>query len=159
MQRATIRPKIFCRNSRCFRPNASKNRPDITGEDVIQGGEEDELLTLTSVHQAKGLEWKAVFIIWAAEGKFPSPRSLKEIDSEEEERRLWYVALTRAQDELYLTYPLMMIDYNRQTVLQKPSRFIMECPPALFEIWSLEEEAPAIDAPFLPEENKQDFIN
>lgn len=73
-----------------------KEPTGVTGEDVIQGGEEDELLTLTSVHQAKGLEWKAVFIIWAAEGKFPSPRSLKEIDSEEEERRLWYVALTRA---------------------------------------------------------------
>ena len=131
----------------------------IVGEDVVQGGEEDELLTLTSVHQAKGLEWKVVFIIWAAEGKFPSPRSLKEIDSEEEERRLWYVALTRAKDELYLTYPLMITDYNRQTVLQKPSRFVMECPPAFFEIWSLEEEAPKFDAPVLLEEKKQDFIN
>ncbi|MEP7211817.1 MAG: ATP-dependent helicase [Acidobacteriota bacterium] len=117
----------------------------LVGEDVISGGEDDELLTLTSVHQAKGLEWKAVFIIWAAEGKFPSPRSLKEIDSEEEERRLWYVALTRAKDELYLTYPLLMTDYNRQTVLQKPSRFITECPPALFEIWNLEEESPPPD--------------
>nr|MBA3693481.1 ATP-dependent helicase [Acidobacteriota bacterium] len=128
--------------------------------DVVSGGEEDELLTLTSVHQAKGLEWKAVFLIWAAEGKFPSPRSLKEIDSEEEERRLWYVAITRAQDELYLTYPQMIIDYNRQTVLQKPSRFITECPPALFEVWSLEEDAPQFDAPLnLIDEKKQDFIN
>jgi DNA helicase-2/ATP-dependent DNA helicase PcrA len=137
-----------------------KEPTGIAGEDVIQGGEEDELLTLTSVHQAKGLEWKAVFIIWAAEGKFPSPRSLKEIDSEEEERRLWYVAITRAQDELYLTYPLMMIDYSRQTVLQKPSRFIMECPPVQFEVWSLEEDAPPFDAPInLLDEKKQDFIN
>ncbi len=131
----------------------------IIGEDVIQGGEEDELLTLTSVHQAKGLEWKAVFLIWAAEGKFPSPRSLKEIDSEEEERRLWYVALTRAKDEIYLTYPLMIVDYNRQTVLQKPSRFVTECPPALFEVWSLEEDAPQFDAPILIDEKKRDFIN
>ncbi|MDQ3714121.1 MAG: ATP-dependent helicase [Acidobacteriota bacterium] len=136
-----------------------KEPTGIVGEDVVSGGEEDELLTLTSVHQAKGLEWKAVFLIWAAEGKFPSPRSLKEIDSEEEERRLWYVALTRAQDELYLTYPLLIIDYNRQTVLQKPSRFITECPPALFEVWSLEEDAPKFDAPILIEEKKQDFIN
>ena len=136
-----------------------KEPTGIVGEDVISGGEEDELLTLTSVHQAKGLEWKAVFLIWAAEGKFPSPRSLKEIDSEEEERRLWYVALTRAQDELYLTYPLMIVDYNRQTVLQKPSRFVMECPPALFEVWSLEEDAPPFDAPVLIEEKRQDFIN
>jgi DNA helicase-2/ATP-dependent DNA helicase PcrA len=121
------------------------NQPTpIVGEDVISGGEEDELLTLTSVHQAKGLEWKAVFLIWAAEGKFPSPRSLKEIDSEEEERRLWYVAITRAKDELYLTYPLLMTDYNRQTVLQKPSRFITECPADLYEIWNLEEEGPQV---------------
>src|SRR4051794_2240400 len=133
---------------------------NIAGEDVIEGSESDEYLTLTSVHQAKGLEWKVVFLIWAAEGKFPSPRSLKEIDSEEEERRLWYVALTRAKDELYLTYPLMITDYNRQTVLQKPSRFVMEVPPALFEIWSLEEDTPKFDAPVeLLDEKKQDFIN
>lgn len=118
-----------------------KEPQPLVGEEVVHGGEEDELLTLTSVHQAKGLEWKAVFIIWAAEGKFPSPRSLKEIESEEEERRLWYVAITRARDELYLTYPLMITDYNRQTVLQKPSRFVTECPADLFEIWNLEEES------------------
>jgi DNA helicase-2/ATP-dependent DNA helicase PcrA len=119
-----------------------KEPAPLVGEDVVSAGDEDEFLTLTSVHQAKGLEWKAVFIIWAAEGKFPSPRSLKEIDSEEEERRLWYVSLTRAKDELYITYPLLMTDYNRQTVLQKPSRFVTECPPAMFEIWKLEEEVP-----------------
>lgn len=124
-----------------------KEPQSIVGEEVIEGGEDNELLTLTSVHQAKGLEWKVVFIIWAAEGKFPSPRSLREIDSEEEERRLWYVALTRAKDELYVTYPLLLTDYNRQTVLQKPSRFVTECPPALFEVWTLEEEAPKFDDP------------
>jgi len=136
-----------------------KEPQPLAGEDVISGSENDELLTLTSVHQAKGLEWKAVFIIWAAEGKFPSPRSLKEIDSEEEERRLWYVALTRAKDELYITYPLLMTDYNRQAVLQKPSRFVTECPPALFEIWNLEEEAqtPAYESAQL--ENGEEFIN
>jgi len=131
----------------------------LVGEEVIEGSESDELLTLTSVHQAKGLEWKAVFIIWAAEGKFPSPRSLKEIDSEEEERRLWYVALTRAKDELYISYPLMITDYNRQTVLQKPSRFVMECPPALFEIWNLEDQLPMFDSPTALLDEKKEFIN
>jgi DNA helicase II / ATP-dependent DNA helicase PcrA len=131
----------------------------LTGEDVISGGEDDELLTLTSVHQAKGLEWKCVFIIWAAEGKFPSPRSLKEVDSEEEERRLWYVALTRAKDELYITYPLMITDYNRQTVLQKPSRFVTECPPALFEIWNLEEEVPHTDQRFFSAPGGDEYLN
>ena len=131
----------------------------LAGEDVVMGGEEDELLTLTSVHQAKGLEWNSVFLIWTAEGKFPSPRSLRELDSEEEERRLWYVALTRAKDELYLTYPLMMIDYQRQAVLQKPSRFITECPPVLFEIWNLEEEVREWDGPVEIEEEKKEFLN
>jgi DNA helicase-2/ATP-dependent DNA helicase PcrA len=112
----------------------------LTGEDVVQGDDEDELLTLSSVHQAKGLEWRAVFIIWAADGKFPSPRSLRESEGEEEERRLWYVAVTRARDQLYITYPLMVVDHTRQTVLQRPSRFVTEVPPELYEIWSLEEE-------------------
>ncbi len=136
-----------------------KEPQPISGEEVIEGGDEDELLTLTSVHQAKGLEWKAVFIIWAAEGKFPSPRSLREIDSEEEERRLFYVAVTRAKDELYLTYPLLMTDYNRQTVLQKPSRFITECPASLYEIWNLEEEAAVFDAPLEIGEKQQEYLN
>jgi len=137
-----------------------KEPQPLVGEELVEGSEEDELLTLTSVHQAKGLEWKAVFIIWAAEGKFPSPKSLREIDSEEEERRLWYVAMTRAKDELYLTYPLLMTDYNRQTVLQKPSRFITECPATLYEVWNLEEEPAAFDAPLMLDPARvKEFIN
>jgi DNA helicase-2/ATP-dependent DNA helicase PcrA len=119
----------------------------VTGEDVVMGSDEDELLTLTSVHQAKGLEWRAVFIIWAADGKFPSPRSLRDAEGEEEERRLWYVALTRARDQLYITYPLMITDYNRQTIIQRPSRFVTETPPELYEVWSLEEDSTPLDAP------------
>ncbi len=136
-----------------------KEPQPLVGEEVVEGGEEDELLTLTSIHQAKGLEWHSVFMIWAAEGKFPSPRSLREIDSEEEERRLWYVALTRAKDELYLLYPLMITDYNRQTIIQKPSRFITECPPAMYEIWDLEEEPvafPEIPSLVIP---KTEYLN
>lgn len=136
-----------------------KEARPLGGEDVIEGGEEDEMLTLTSIHQAKGLEWKAVFLLWAAEGKFPSPRSLREIDSEEEERRLWYVALTRAQDQLYLTYPLLMTDYDRRSVIQKPSRFITECPPVLYEIWSLEEEHFEPFPPALNEGGEGGFMN
>ncbi len=127
----------------------------LTCEDVVEGGDEDELLTLSSVHQAKGLEWRAVFILWAADGKFPSPRSLRDAEGEEEERRLWYVALTRARDQLYITYPLMVTDYSSsQTVLQRPSRFVTEVPPDLYEIWSLEEETtpPALASPAPDEE-------
>jgi len=136
-----------------------KEPTPLVGEDVIEGGEDDERLTLTSVHQAKGLEWKAVFIIWAAEGKFPSPKSLREIDAQEEERRLWYVAMTRAKDELYFTYPLLMTDYNRQAVLQKPSRFITECPASLFEIWDLEEETLVLAANAMAPGAATEYIN
>ena len=127
----------------------------VTGEDVVMGSEEDEMLTLTSVHQAKGLEWRVVFIIWAADGKFPSPRSLRDAEGEEEERRLWYVALTRAAEQLYITYPLMVTDYNRQTVLQKPSRFVTEVPSEMYDIWTLEEESVIA----LPEEDAQKYLN
>src|SRR3989440_4845529 len=129
----------------------------LTAEDVVEGGDEDELLTLSSVHQAKGLEWRAVFIIWAADGKFPSPRSLRDAEGEEEERRLWYVALTRAQDQLYITYPLMITDYNRQTVIQKPSRFVTEVPPELYDIWTLEEEH--TQALAASEDEPQGYVN
>jgi DNA helicase-2/ATP-dependent DNA helicase PcrA len=133
----------------------------LTGEDVVMGDDEDELLTLTSVHQAKGLEWRAVFIVWAADGKFPSPRSLRDAEGEEEERRLWYVAVTRARDQLHITYPQVVTDYSRQTVLQRPSRFVTEVPPELYEIWSLEEEATALPAspPKLEDEEPGGYLN
>jgi DNA helicase-2/ATP-dependent DNA helicase PcrA len=132
----------------------------LTGEDVVMGGDEDEILTLTSVHQAKGLEWRAVFIIWAADGKFPSPRSLRDAEGEEEERRLWYVAVTRARDQLHITYPQVVQDYTRQTVLQRPSRFVTEVPPELYEIWSLEEEVTALPAaPKLNDEESGGYLN
>jgi DNA helicase II / ATP-dependent DNA helicase PcrA len=131
----------------------------LVGEDVVEGGEEDEILTLTSVHQAKGLEWKAVFIIWAADGKFPSPRSLRDTEGEEEERRLWYVALTRAAEQLYITYPQIVVDYSRQTVLQKPSRFVLEVPADLYEIWSLEDDVADEPLYFETSDDKPELLN
>ena len=131
----------------------------LTGEDVVMGGEEDEMLTLSSVHQAKGLEWRAVFIIWAADGKFPSPRSLRDAEGEEEERRLWYVALTRAADQLYITYPLLVTDFSRQTVVQKPSRFVTEVPRELYEVWAVEEESAALEIKEDKEGGARGYIN
>jgi len=65
------------------------------------------LVNLSSVHQAKGLEWRVVFVIWMSDGMFPSSRSLESNDAIEEERRLFYVRRHPARDELYLSYPLM----------------------------------------------------
>ncbi len=118
----------------------------LTGEDVVSGGDEDERLALSSVHQAKGLEWKVVFLIWLSDGRFPSARSLRDVEGEEEERRLFYVALTRARDELYVTYPIVESDRGRQTILQRPSRFILEVPRTLFEVWNVDEEPILLDA-------------
>jgi DNA helicase II / ATP-dependent DNA helicase PcrA len=113
--------------------------PDTAaGEDVVSGEEDNDRLVLTSIHQAKGLEWKAVFLIWAADGKFPSARSLRSAEALEEERRLFYVAGTRAKDELHICYPLMERDYARLSVVQRPSRFISEVDEQLLELWSIE---------------------
>ena len=101
--------------------------------------------SLSSVHQAKGLEWRVVFLIWLSDGRFPSARSLREPEGEEEERRLFYVALTRARDELYVTYPIVENERGRQTVIQRPSRFVLEVPRSLFEIWNVDEEPIAFD--------------
>jgi DNA helicase-2/ATP-dependent DNA helicase PcrA len=62
-------------------------------------------VTLSTVHSAKGLEWKALFVIWMTDGWFPSTRSYDEFEDLEEERRLLYVATTRAKQHLYFTYP------------------------------------------------------
>jgi DNA helicase-2/ATP-dependent DNA helicase PcrA len=90
--------------------------------------EGDGMLTLSSVHQAKGLEWSAVFVIWLAEGRFPAARSLSDSggEGEEEERRLFYVAVTRARDELFLCYPRFAADRGGGETTQRPSRFISE---------------------------------
>ena len=88
-------------------------------------------LHLSTVHQAKGLEWKIVFVIWLAEGMFPSSRSLGEAENDDEERRLFYVAVTRAKDELTLCSPGMRRMRDGGVFFCKPSRFIKEIPKDL----------------------------
>jgi len=150
----------------------------ITGEDVAVVGPEDEKIVLSSVHQAKGLEWRVVFVIWLADGRFPSQRALRVpggiirvdpsrvhealpllegtisdapvvdeqgtrelvIPGEEEERRLFYVAVTRAQQELYLVFPVMARDRGGMDILMEPSRFVRELPGELYEKWVIGSE-------------------
>jgi DNA helicase-2/ATP-dependent DNA helicase PcrA len=145
----------------------------IAGEDVATVGPEDEKIVLSSVHQAKGLEWRTVFVIWLADGRFPSQRALRVpggivrvqpnrvhealpllegaveqapivdeagtreivIPGEEEERRLFYVAVTRARQELYLVFPVMARDRMQMDILMEPSRFVRELPEEVFEKW------------------------
>jgi len=109
-------------------------RDGIYGEDFAAAGGKDEYLVMSSIHQAKGLEWRIVFLIWAADGRFPTARSLANPEAFEEERRLFYVATTRAKDELYICYPLMTREGHR-TVMLHPSRFVAEVDKGLFERW------------------------
>jgi DNA helicase II / ATP-dependent DNA helicase PcrA len=153
----------------------------MAGEDVAVVGPEDEKVVLSSVHQAKGLEWRTVFVIWLADGRFPSQRALRVpggiikvdrakihpafevaliegdtpttddqrpttgeveimIPGEEEERRLFYVAVTRAKQELYLVFPVMARDRGGVDVLMEPSRFVRELPGDAYEKWVIGNE-------------------
>ena len=97
-----------------------------------------EAVNLSTVHQAKGLEFHTVFVIWLTDGMFPSSRSLDTRDALEEERRLFYVAITRARDELYLTLPHMRLSGGYGDVFQRPSRFLREIPNNLVEDWQVQ---------------------
>ncbi len=99
---------------------------------------EKEAVSLSSVHQAKGLEFHSVFVIWLTDGMFPSSRSLDRREDLEEERRLFYVAITRARDELYLTYPHMRLNAGYGDIFQRPSRFLKEIPGPLLEDWQVQ---------------------
>ena len=96
-----------------------------------------EGVCLSSIHQAKGLEWRAVFLVWLTEGMFPSGRSLENEEALEEERRLFYVAVTRCKEELYLTYPELRLNANYGEAFQRPSRFLMELNSDLYEKWDV----------------------
>jgi DNA helicase-2/ATP-dependent DNA helicase PcrA len=104
----------------------------------------DDKVRLSTVHQAKGLEWKVVFVIMLNEGQFPSARALENPDNIEEERRLFYVAVTRARDELYLTYPMIRdIAGSGGERWQEPSRFIEDLSKELVNPWKITPAKPA----------------
>jgi len=88
--------------------------PPSSTQDLAGGSEsESDALVLSTVHSAKGKEWKAVFLIWAVDGWFPSSRAVEDPDELEEERRLMYVALTRAKDDLAIVYPMQVYGSRR----------------------------------------------
>jgi DNA helicase-2/ATP-dependent DNA helicase PcrA len=100
---------------------------------------DDEKIRLSTIHQAKGLEFEIVFVIMLCDGMFPSARSMDSTDGEEEERRLFYVSITRAKNELYLSYPLIRGGYGNtgSDAFQSPSRFLSEIPKELLNEWNL----------------------
>ena len=120
---------------------------NMNSEEEMEKHQKDDKVVLSTIHQAKGLEWSYVFLIWCADGMIPLQRALKEPDGEEEERRLFYVAVTRAKDQLYLSSPV--VDYTRSAgaLTLSPSRFIREIAPLSpqderrpFELWTLYDQ-------------------
>lgn len=113
--------------------------PNDSVGDVLAVDREEGMLTLSTIHSAKGLEWHSVFIIWAVDGRFPSLYNKKE-EEFEEERRLMYVAATRAKENLFITYPINIFDRATGLVLSKPSRFLDDIPRKMLEPVILMEE-------------------
>jgi DNA helicase-2/ATP-dependent DNA helicase PcrA len=113
---------------------------DLLAQIVLLNGEasdrqadpEADAVRLTTVHQAKGLEYAVVFVIGLADGIFPGRRSIEAGDVEEE-RRLFYVAVTRARDELYLLFPKIASRPGPGGMMNVPSRFLQEIDSSLYE--------------------------
>jgi DNA helicase-2/ATP-dependent DNA helicase PcrA len=116
---------------------------NVEAEDDKPSQADSEQMRLSTIHQAKGLEFGVVFVIMLCEGLFPTARSMEQQESEEEERRLFYVAITRAKNELYFSYPLIRpsASYTGE-VMQQPSHFLEDVPPELLDEWNLRSYQP-----------------
>ena len=114
--------------------------PSDSAGGVLAVDPDEGPLVLSTIHSAKGLEWNSVFIIWALEGRFPSFYNVNTEEELEEERRLLYVAATRAKENLYISYPIKVYDRSMSTILSRPSQFIEDIPEELLEPVSLVEE-------------------
>ncbi|MBU4260278.1 MAG: ATP-dependent helicase [Proteobacteria bacterium] len=108
-----------------FLDDASLDPPNLTADPLAAS--DNKTLILSTIHSAKGLEWDTVFIIDLADGKFPSAHSIPFPDQFEEERRLLYVAATRAKTRLFLTYP-------RETIAPDRSRHFCTISPFLAQL-------------------------
>jgi DNA helicase-2/ATP-dependent DNA helicase PcrA len=112
---------------------------NVEAEDGDAANRDAGQIRLSTIHQAKGLEFDAVFVIMLCDGLFPSARSMENSEGEEEERRLFYVAITRARNELYLSYPLIRASFSNSggDPMQQPSRFLSEIPGDMLNKWNL----------------------
>jgi len=155
------------------------NDNELLFEDEGGKPKDEDAVILSTIHQAKGLEWQVVFTLNLTENNFPFIMAIQE-ENIEEERRLFYVASTRAKDQLYLIYPRMFQHRSWGWRTSKPSRFLWETlhPPTedkqvafgnftafkreansseLFDAWQLEEESFDDEEAYEPEEPEEDL--
>jgi DNA helicase-2/ATP-dependent DNA helicase PcrA len=114
--------------------------PNASVDDILATDYDDEKLVLSTIHSAKGLEWHTVFVLWALEGRFPTIYSARSEQEMEEELRLMYVAASRAEENLYFSYPTNIYDRGTAMVLSRPSRFIDGISEDILQPWSLADE-------------------
>lgn len=124
---------VFARDSRNLDDFLAEAglQESFLGPENENSGQEQRII-LSTVHQAKGLEWETVFVLNLSDGAFPSDKAWKETNGIEEERRLFYVAVTRAKQHLYLTYPSQR-GSGWQTSSNGPSMFLQEIKQDLIE--------------------------
>ncbi len=113
---------------------------ELSALDVDSAEKDEAPLVLSTIHSAKGLEYHTVFLIQALDGVLPSAYSLNDQDSLDEELRLLYVAVTRAENNLFISYPSVQYKRFQGEYFTKPSRYIAEIPEELLEPWVLVEE-------------------
>jgi DNA helicase-2/ATP-dependent DNA helicase PcrA len=107
-------------------------------DDSQTADKNEDYLLLSTIHQAKGLEWPVVFVIHLINGQFPHAKAMEKNEEIEEERRLFYVAITRAKDILYLVYPHILYNQQYGFIFGQPSDFIQELNANLYDTWEIE---------------------
>ena len=127
---------------------------ELTALDQDGADEDEPPLVLSTIHSAKGLEFHTVFLIRALEGNLPSRYAIKEEGGVDEELRLFYVAITRAEENLFISYPMLKYQRFRGEYLTDPSRFITGIPDDVLEPVEL-VEADAPDELAAPDDVKQ----
>ncbi|MFH1772168.1 MAG: ATP-dependent helicase [Candidatus Omnitrophota bacterium] len=111
---------------------------EFKGETMLSSSDKEDIFVLSTIHQAKGLEWEFVFIIGFSDYEFPHPKALDSESQTEEERRLFYVAITRTKSQLYITYPQNKYTFKNGLIITRPSPFFYEIPSACYEEWDID---------------------
>ena len=119
--------------------NGSFSGSELQGKEVEGADDPEEgAVTLSTIHQAKGLEWHTVFLVHVQDDVIPHRMSRTDPEGEDEERRLFYVAVTRAEQLLFMSYPMISETHDFQRIINRPSRFLTRLPDGSYDEAQLE---------------------